>query len=130
VTWTTRIDPEAAASCGFNEAAHAAWFTPCKMPPPRNVIAILIPECEIQFALPGRGIMVNRPQANRNVKQWLRYACQEATDLNEILILTCDTAEQVERAAKLASKCLPKNFERAALERIYDETTRSRAGFH
>jgi hypothetical protein len=127
--WTTRLDPEATASYGVKEI-HGAWFTPRKMPPlERNMITLLIPECEIQFVLPKVGVMVNRPQANRNLKHWLCYACKEACDLNAVLFICCDTADQVQRAAKMAAKLLP-NYERAALERIYDEATRSRAGFH
>lgn len=126
--WTTRLNPEATAAYGFNEA-HAAWFTPHKMPPlERKAVTILIPECEIQFVLPKIGVMVNRPQTNKSVKYWLRYACKEASDLNAVLILACDTAEQVEHAAKMAAKLLPKTYERAALERIYEE--KSRMGLH
>lgn len=131
MTWTTRIDPEVTAPYEFSEG-HAAWFAPRKMPPlERNVVSFLIPECEIQVVIPNRGItVVNRPQANRNVKCWLRYACQEASDLNAVLILACDTAEQVERAVKMAAKYLPKTYERAALERLSDEPSRNRAGLN
>jgi hypothetical protein len=127
--WTTLLDPALTRSHGFGPEAHGAWFMPRNCPaPPRNVITLLIPECEIQFVVPGApNVLVNRPQHNRNVKQWLRYACREARDRGAILILTCDTAEQVERAAKMTSKLLPKH-DRAALERIYSE--QSRMGLH
>jgi hypothetical protein len=111
--------------------AHSAWFVPRKCPPPpRNTIAFLIPECELQFNVPGvETVFVNRPRENRNVKRWLKYACKEASDQGAILIVACDTPDQVERAAKMASRLLPKH-ERAALERIYQEQARTRAGLN
>jgi len=126
MTWTTLIDP--ALTRGFG-AAHSAWFVPRKCPPPpRNTIAFLIPECELQLVVPGvETTFINRPRENRNVKRWLTYACREASDQGAILIVACDTAEQTERAAKLATKLLPKH-ERAALERIYEE--QARTGLH
>jgi hypothetical protein len=82
----------------------------------------------MQFVVPERPIVfINRPRANRNVKCWLRYACKEATDQNVVLMVTCDTAEQAERAAKLAIKLLP-DYERAAIERIYEEAARVSTG--
>jgi hypothetical protein len=130
VTWTTLLDPELTRRYGFNEA-HAAWFTPRKCPaPPRNAITILIPECEIQFVRPGSDtVLVNRPKINRNIKYWLRYACGEARDSDAVLIIACDTVEQVQRAAKLAGKFLPKH-ERAAIERIYTEDARGRSSLN
>jgi hypothetical protein len=124
--WTTRLDPEVTRLYGLGEA-HSLWFVPQNCPaPPRNVIAFLIPECEMQFVVPARPtVFINRPRANRNVKCWLRYACEEATYQNAVLIVTCDTAEQAERAAKLAIKLLP-DHERAAIERIYEEAARAR----
>jgi hypothetical protein len=126
--WTTRLKPEATARYGVKEV-HGAWFAPRKMPPlERNGVTLLIPECEIQFVVPKVGVMVNRPQTNRSIKYWLRYACKEAVDMNAVLFIGCDTAEQVEHAVKLASKHLPKTYERAALERIYAEGART--GLH
>jgi hypothetical protein len=126
MTWTTLIDP--ALTRGFG-AAHGAWFLPRKCPPPpRNTIAFLIPECELQFNVPGvETTLVNRPRENKNVRTWLKHACHEASDQNAVLIVVCDTADQAERAAKMASKLLPKH-ERAALERIYEE--KARTGLH
>jgi hypothetical protein len=128
MTWTTLLDPVLTRRYGCG-AAHGAWFVPRKCPPPpRNTIALLIPECELQFNVPGvETVFVNRPRENRNVRAWLKHACREASDHGAILIVACDTAEQTERAAKLASKLLPKH-ERAAIERIYEE--QARAGLH
>jgi hypothetical protein len=128
--WTTLLDPEITAPYGF--IGHAAWFAPRKWPPPeRNVITLLIPECETQFKFPENNgaILINRPQANKNVKYWLRSACKDARSRNAVVIFACDTAEQAERAAKMAAKLLP-NHERTALERIYEEKTRSGAGLN
>lgn len=72
-------------------------------------------------------MLINRPQHNRSVKHWLKYACREASDQGAILIITCDTSEQVERATKLACKLLPRH-DRTAIERIYSE--QSRMGLH
>jgi hypothetical protein len=124
MTWTTRLDPTVTGSYGIN-AVHGAWFVPRKCPPPpRNTIAFLIPECELQIVAPGVATLVNRPKQNKNVKQWLKHACREASDRGAILIVACDTPDQVERAARMASKLLPKH-ERAALERIYSEPART-----
>lgn len=124
MTWTTLLDPALT-----RRSVHGAWFVPRKCPaPPRTAITLLIPECELQFVVPGNDtIMVNRPQHNRNLKSWLRYACQEARNSNAVLILACDTADQVERAAKMAGKLLPIH-DRTAIERIYTE--QARVGLH
>ena len=125
MTWTTLLDP--ALTQGHD--AHAAWFVPKKCPaPPRKVISFLIPECETQFVRSGMAF-INRPQNNRSVKNWLKHACREASEQGAVLILTCDTPEQVERAVKLAEKLLPKH-DRAALERIYREESRIGLGLH
>lgn len=126
MTWTTLLDPELTRRYGFGPEAHAAWFVPQKCPaPPRNVVTLLIPECETQFVVPGApNVLVNRPQHNRSVKYWLKYACREASDQGAVLILACDTVEQVERATKLATKLLPRH-DRTALERIYSEQART-----
>jgi hypothetical protein len=123
VTWTTLLDP--ALMRQYGSEAHAAWFLPKKCPaPPRNVVAFLIPECEIQFVIPGAPtVLINRPRENRSVKRWLKYACREASEQGAILILTCNTAQEVERATKLASKLLPRH-DRTAIERIYEEHAR------
>ncbi|MEH2484378.1 hypothetical protein [Bradyrhizobium sp. AZCC 2230] len=129
MSWTTLLDPALTRSYGFGPEAHAAWFTPGKCPaPPRDVITLLIPECEIQFVILGApNVLINRPRHNRSVSHWLKYACREARDQGAILILACDTAGQVEHAVKLAGKLLPRHH-RTALERIYSE--QSRTGLH
>jgi hypothetical protein len=121
--WTTQLDPEVTASYGIS-AVHGAWFIPRgKCPLPRNVVTILIPECETQHIFPNVCTLVNRPQVNRNVKRWLKHACREASDRNAVLIVACDSAEQAQSAARMASRFLPKH-QRAALERIYQEQAR------
>lgn len=128
VTWTTLLDPALTRRHGCGHV-HSAWFVPRgKCPsPPRNVVTLLIPECETQHIFPGVVTLVNRPRENRNVRTWLKHACREASDQNAVLIVACDTPDQVERAARLARKLLPKH-ERAALERIYEE--KARVGLH
>lgn len=127
MTWTTRLDVNVTGFYGI-DAVHGAWFVPRgKCPPPRNVVTLLIPECETQHIFPGVGTVVNRPKENKNVRTWLKYACREASDRGAVLIVACDTPDQVERAAKMAGKLLPKH-DRTALERIYEE--QARTGLH
>jgi hypothetical protein len=42
-------------------------------------------------------------------------------------MLSCDTAEQAERAAKVAARWLPQH-RRVALERMYEAASRARGG--
>ena len=64
-----------------------------------------------------------RPQVNKNVKRWLRHACKVATADRACLFVACDTADEAEDAAELATKWLP-NQQRTAIERMYDVDSR------
>jgi hypothetical protein len=127
--WTTRVLPELTAQYGVKEELYTAWLLPKGWPGKGPTVGLLIPECETQlvFLAPdGEPIaIVNRPKINKNVKSWVRYVCEMARDMGASVSFTCDTAEQTERAAKMASKLLP-NHERTALERIYRADTRAR----
>jgi hypothetical protein len=61
-------------------------------------------------------IEVNRPPTNRNIKLWLRTACEVAAEAQAWINLACDTAEQVEINARRVAKLLLK-YRRVALER-------------
>jgi hypothetical protein len=69
--------------------------------------------------------IINRPQANKSVKSWIRAACETAIGYGASIIFVCDTATQAEKVANMASKLLP-NHERSAIERFYDAAARSR----
>jgi hypothetical protein len=124
--WTTRVLPEYTRRFGVEEV-HDAWFVPKGWPGKGPAISLLVPECESQFVvltLDGEPLaFINRPRVNKNVKRWLRYACELATDHRACLFVSCDTADEAERAAKRAAKWLP-NHQRAALERMYDFASR------
>jgi hypothetical protein len=70
--------------------------------------------------------IINRPQVNRNIKSWIRTACEVARDFRAVITFSCDTPEQAAQAAKRAAKLLP-GYERVALERMYEANTRSRS---
>jgi|SRR5215831_18546983 len=61
----------------------------------------------------------------RVVKHWLRFVCEMATEQRMFVMLSCDTAEQAERAAKMVAKWLPQH-RRVALERMYEAASRAR----
>jgi hypothetical protein len=128
VGWTTRLDPKLTSAYGVAEL-HSVYFEPLDWNVTRPVVTLGIPECELHFASLIKTdeplVMINRPVANRNVKYWLRHACQLATEGRAYLSFTCDTAEQAEQAAKRAAKLLPKH-RRVALERLYEVTSRER----
>ena len=126
--WTTRILPEYTRPYGVEEV-HNVWFVPNGWPGKGPAVSLLVPECELQFVTPAPTldgeplIIVNRPQVNKNVKSWLRYACRLATTHSASLSVACDTADEAARAAKRAAKWLP-NHQRAAIERMYDVAAR------
>jgi hypothetical protein len=126
--WTTRVLPDFTRRHGAEEV-HNAWFVPRGYPGKGPVVGLLIPECEMQltFLAPdGEAItVINRPKINKNVKSWVRYVCETARDMGASVTFACDTAEQTERAVRMARKLLP-NHERTALERMYRADTRAR----
>jgi hypothetical protein len=126
--WTTRVLPELTSQYGVEEL-HDVWFTPKGWPGKGPAVSLLIPECEMQvvvLAADGQPVaVVNRPKINKKVKWWLHTVCEIAREMGASVSLACDTAEQAERAAKMAGKLLP-GHERAALERMYDASARAR----
>jgi hypothetical protein len=132
MTWTTRLEPALTAQYQVAEL-HSVWFTPIGWVGKGSTVSLLIPECEWQFVgLNPDGeplTFINRPQVNKNVKHWLRYACEIANEMGAALSLLCDTAEQAERGARMAGRLLPKH-ERIALERMYRGNTRCRGALN
>jgi hypothetical protein len=127
--WTTRLNPDLTRPYGVEEV-HNVCFEPKDWPGKGTTIALGIPECEMFYVFltpDGEPAppFVNRPQRNRNVKYWLRYVCKTASEEAAFVILSCDTAEQAERAAKKAAGLLP-HHHRAALERMYEGKSRAR----
>jgi hypothetical protein len=129
--WTTRIAPEHTRAFGVEEI-HTVCFEPIGWLGKGICVGLGIPECEMHYVYPPLTddgeplVVVNRPQVNKKVKHWLRYVCKCATADRAIVILSCDTAEQADRAAKMAAKWLPQH-RRAALERLYDASSRARS---
>jgi hypothetical protein len=129
--WTTELPiPEDYIKTFGPMEVHHAYFLPKTWRGKGHVVGFLIPECEIQICLltpEGEPIaMVNRPQNNKNIKSWLRFACEKAREMQACFSLACDTTEQVERYAKRAARLLPQH-ERIALERMIDPATRAPA---
>jgi hypothetical protein len=126
--WTTRVDPTLTRSYGVQEQ-HCAGFEPPGWPGKGNTVLLGIPECEFQVcALDADDepfVTINQPQQNKNVKFWTKSACEWAAKDNAFLMLSCDTAEQVEVAAKRVAKALP-HYRRVALERMYEPENRLR----
>jgi len=130
--WTTRVLPDLTRQYGVEELHHA-WFTPKGWPGKGSAVSLMIPECELQIVVSADDgeplAIVNRPTINRNIKGWVRKACDTARTMGASVGFCCDTAAQVEHAAKLASKLLP-THERTALERMYSASTRARASLN
>jgi hypothetical protein len=126
--WTTRLLPELTSPYGVEEV-HNVWFAPKGYTGKGAVVALLIPECEMQVHGLGPDgaphVLINRPKTSKKVKSWVRTVCEIAEDQNASVSFACDTAVQAERVARMASKLLP-NHERAALERMYRADTRAR----
>jgi hypothetical protein len=129
--WTTRIEPQHSRRFGVEEI-HNVWFLPKNWPGKGPTVGLLIPECEMQVCLPTADgepiIMVNRPPTNKQVRRWLRSACEYAVGWQAALFFGCDTPKQAALAAKQAIKLLPATYERMALERFYEAKARSRGG--
>jgi hypothetical protein len=127
VDWTTRVDPQLTRLYGCEEI-HGVCFEPVAWAAHRPVVGLLIPECELQFTFMANGepvSTINRPQTNKSVKGWLRYACKLATEHRAFISFACDTTADADRAAKRAAKLLP-THRRIALERMHEATSRER----
>ena len=101
---------------------HNVWFIPKEWPGKGPVASLLIPECEMHLCMPGPAgapvTFVNRPKANKKVESWVRTVCELANERGAAVSFSCDTKEQAEMAASMASPLLP-NHQRVALERMY-----------
>jgi hypothetical protein len=120
VKWTTRL--EGSQEFGVDEL-HSAWFQPDGWPGKGTVISLGIPECEAIYTRADGSMLVHNP-TNRNVRACIRATCRQATKAHAVVLLHCDTLEQLEHAVRLATKLLP-HHRRAALERFYDPKWRS-----
>jgi hypothetical protein len=130
MTWTTLVEPKYTKPYGVDEL-HNVWFLPKNWPGKGTVISLLIPECELHFCFMHAGtdepiVYVNRPTKNKNVKGWLRTVCEIGIEHKAAVSFGCDTAEQAGTAARRAAKLL-RGYERAALERMYEASSRSRS---
>ncbi len=126
--WTTRVDPVRTRPFGVEEL-HNVYFEPDGWPGKGDVVALLIPECELHVTwVAADGVpvpIVFRPGKDRSVGYWIRQVCKNATADRAFVIFSCDTAEQAQRAAKRAAKLLP-NHRRMSLERMFGAASRSR----
>jgi hypothetical protein len=126
--WTTRMPADLTRRYGVEEL-HSVHFAPKGWPGAGPTIVLGIPECEMHLCqLDKNGepvVFINRPQVNKSIKSWMRTACSMAREDRLLFILSCDTADQAIRAAKLAAKLLP-NHERVANERMEQAEARGR----
>jgi hypothetical protein len=127
MNWTTRFPAEHTRRFGVEEI-HNVYFAPIGWPGKGTTLCLLIPECELQYCMVAQDgepiALVNRPQKNKKIKHWLRFACQEAMKNCALLSLACDTADDAERYAKQAAKLLS-NYQRIAMERMYEPESRA-----
>lgn len=123
--WTTLLDPAITRAGDYRKELHMAFFAPSNWPGKGTTVNLLIPECELQIVMsPDLPLLVNQPQLNQSVKHWLRCACDVAANNSAMLMVSCDTAEQVEIACRRIAKRLP-SFRRTAMERMYDVRNRA-----
>jgi hypothetical protein len=127
-SWTTRVEPELTRPFAVEEL-HQVFFEPDGWPGRGSVIALLVPECELQttfVAADGEPIaVINRPAKNKSVRYWLKRACERAAADEAFIFFSCDTEEQASWAARRAAKLLP-NHRRMSLERVYEAAGRNR----
>jgi hypothetical protein len=126
--WTTRIDPKHTRNYGVEEV-HEAVFEPFGWPGKGTCIAFLWPEREVQHVEP-RGnndfsALVFRLPSDRSLKECVRGTCSQATAEKAFVIFGCDTAADVVRVVKWATKWLPQH-RRMAIERMYEVKSRAR----
>jgi hypothetical protein len=129
--WNTRVPNEELEP---NNKTHYALFLPKKWQGEGLFVNLLLPECELQADRPTPPgaepeVFINRPPPEvQKVENWLPLACKIATKQAAALFFTCDTAEQAEQAARMASLLLP-DHERVELESMYmDEADTSASG--
>jgi hypothetical protein len=117
--------------CGFPGDLHLAWFIPNDWPGKGKVVDLGLPECEMHWCAvydpdPDKIVMaVNCPVLNRDIEYWIKPARQQAKRDRAPLMLSCDTAQQVDDAVRIAEKYVPRNHRRLPLERIYDPKDRA-----
>lgn len=125
--WTTRLPVEMTRAYGVAEL-HTVWFLPNNWPGTGPTVRLQIPEGKISsFSLAPNGVleMQIHPQIQK-MKFALRKACSLAAEQRAALIISTDTNEQAEHAAKKATRLLPRH-ERAAMERMEEPAARSRS---
>ena len=133
MSWTTKmsaVQPEVLDRYGVEEI-HVAYFTPVNYPGVGPAVSLGLPECELMLCRMGDNgepfTIINRPKINRDVKSWIKIACKMAVEQHAVISFNCDTLEQLEQAVRLAERRLP-GYERAALERMKNVESRSKAG--
>ncbi len=128
--WTTLLDPALGHRYNYDKEVHEVCFLPLSENILGQCVGLLIPECELQYVITAGGepvAMINRPKKNKNVRLWIRAACEHATTADCSIMFGCDTREQADMAAKVAAKHLP-NHRRMPLERMYEAKTRTFKG--
>jgi hypothetical protein len=127
--WTTRLDPEVARPFVGSEELHGAWFVPKDWPGQGPSVVMEIPECILHVCLPQRNgvpmVWINRAGPIVDIKGLIRSACERAQGYRACIGFMCNTADQAHNAARFAGNLLP-DYERVALERMYDADNRAR----
>jgi len=106
---------------------HMACFAPSDWPGKGPTVCLGLPECELVLTVLGKNgvpsALVNRPNDNRDVWYWIKFACEMAQQEQAFIMFNCDTIEQLKGAISLLERLLPQ-YERIALERMYDPESR------
>jgi hypothetical protein len=90
---------------------------------------LLWPEREVQHCVPGGdddfSALIVRLPSSKSLKDCVRGTCSQATEEKAFLMFSCDTATEVARVVRWASKWLPQH-RRMAVERLYQAQSRAR----
>ena len=122
--WTTLIPDDIVKSYGHSGEIHNVFFVPEGWSD-GPVVSMLIPECETRYYVireSGPFITVDRtyqPTTKEDIWRWLQLFCKNAVKEKAAVIFSCDTHQQAEAAAIIATVFLT-THERVALERMME----------
>jgi hypothetical protein len=124
--WTTKIPDDIIKSHGHIGEIHNVFFLPKDWPGEGGpVVSMLIPECETQYCVikeAGPFVTVDRtyrPTTKEDIWRLLQLFCRKAVKEKAAVIFSCDTHQQAEATALLATTFLT-THERVALERMME----------
>ena len=119
---TTMPEFEAITKAQGLPAWHNAIYFPDDWPGTGGVVALLIPEFEVQLtASADLPTVIQRypgiALTNKNIREFTEGACERAMERRTAIAFCCDTEEQLRKVIWTADKVLRK-YNRHALERL------------